>query len=508
MEKGQKTDKIIIKDSSGQGRQTLSPMDFYEREVLRKETKPKTTVRTKKRKKPLKPLQRFWLLLLALLAITAVATAVAVFAGGDGAGVNSEHSGQSIFPSAGDDNTPGIPDGSADADGTGGGSVSAYGPNAYDSADTAVLVSRSGKESTMTFLNLDAGRTYTLFVDGATKFYDKYGTVLSAEQVSNGAVVDITFLKEEKHLTSLQLAASAWSYEEVEKYEIDPEKNQISIGSDEYKLTSETLFFSENNQIELMDLNPADILSFQGIGKQILSVTVEKGHGYLRLKNDENFIGGWIEVGQSMICKITEDMLLAVPEGTFEISVSYRGGGGRKTATIYRDEETTLDVGDLEIPAPKSGQVLFSVSPADAEIYIDGTLIDASAPVNLLYGLHQLIARADGYQSITQYIRVAQPTAGINVTLDLAGSGGETSEASEQETTTDYYKVYIDAPVGAEVYVDGNYIGIAPCSFKKEEGSYVIILRKSGYETKSYTVSIDDSEKDLSYSFADLVENP
>lgn len=32
----------------------------------------------------------------------------------------------------------------------------------------------------------------------------------------------------------------------------------------------------------------------------------------------------------------------------------------------------------------------------------------------------------------------------------------------------------------------------------------MITLRKSGYETRSYTVQVDEEEKDVSYSFVDL----
>ena len=66
------------------------------------------------------------------------------------------------------------------------------------------------------------------------------------------------------------------------------------------------------------------------------------------------------------------------------------------------------------------------------------------------------------------------------------------------------YAVHIDAPENVEVYLDGNYVGISPCSFKKTSGSHVITLRKSGYETRSYTVQVDEEEKDVSYSFVDL----
>ncbi len=279
-----------------------------------------------------------------------------------------------------------------------------------------------------------------------------------------------------------------------------------------YKLTSNTQYVSEGRSIEAMDLNPEDVLEVQGIDKQVLSVRVEKGHGYLRLTNDENFVGGWIEIGKTKIQRITEDMLLLVPEGNYQVSISHRGGGGTKSVAIRRDEETTLDIGDLEIPEPQTGMVVFSLTPPDAELYVDGEKAEASTPVVLEYGLHQIIVRAEGYQSITQYIRVAQESVGINVSLDTVAGAEEqekdqdedSSSSSEADTTTNYYKVYVDAPEGAEVYLDGNYVGISPCSFKKVAGVHVLILRKSGFETKSVTIQLDDSDKDMSYSFADL----
>lgn len=385
------------------------------------------------------------------------------------------------------------------------------GPYSYDSADTAILVDRDEKEGTVSFLNLDLGKQYTLSVDGTTRFYDKYGDSISLSQVQTGDIVDVTFLKSKKHLTTLQLSPSAWSFTNVEKYEFNMVRNEVSIGSEVYKLNSNTQYLSEDRKMDSMDLNPSDVLGFQGIDNQVLTVRVEKGHGYLRLANDENFIGGWIEIGQSQIQKISEDMLVLVPEGSYQVNISNKGGGGTKSVVINRNEETTLDIGDLEIPEPQYGMVLFSVDPSSTEIYIDGSKVDISEPVSLLYGIHQMIARAEGYQSVTQYIRVAQESAGINVVLD-ANAGEEEEEStsaseSSAATATDYYKVYVDAPEGAEVYLDGNYVGISPCSFKKTTGAHVITLRRTGFETRSYTVQIDEEEKDLSYSFADLVSD-
>jgi hypothetical protein len=64
--------------------------------------------------------------------------------------------------------------------------------------------------------------------------------------------------------------------------------------------------------------------------------------------------------------------------------------------------------------------------------------------------------------------------------------------------------VYINAPAGAECYVDGNYTGIVPCSFRRVEGSHVITLSLSGYNTRSYTISVENGTGDMSFSFTDL----
>lgn len=387
------------------------------------------------------------------------------------------------------------------------------GPDSFDSADTPIVVDINQEKGTVTFLNLDIGRRYTLSMDGTTHLYDKYGESISLGQIAKGDIVDVKFLKEQKHLTSMQLSPRSWSYDNVEKYEIDTVRGEVTIGQEVYGLNENVQYLSGGRTIEEMELHPADILTFIGLDKEILCINVEKGHGYLRLTNDENFIGGWIEIGQYLIQQITEDMLLTVPEGSYQVNISHKGSGGVKSVVINRNEETTLDIGDLKVAEPKYGTILFSVTPSEAQIYIDGAQVDAAQPVSLQYGIHQLIARAEGYQSITRYLRVGAESAGIDVVLDP--KDGEEEESTEtvesssgvsgSDALTDYYKVYIDAPEKVEVYLDGSYIGISPCSFRKTAGVHEITLRKNGYETRSYTIRVDEEEKDFSYSFVDLI---
>lgn len=389
-------------------------------------------------------------------------------------------------------------------------------PGVYDSADTAVITSIDTREKTVTLKNMEVHKKYTLTYDGTTCFYDKYGNVLSVTQLRPGEMVDLTFMKLQKRLNTMQRSTSSWVYQNVTGYQFDSLNYQAYINTDVFTYSEETVVISGGEEADLMDINSIDTLTFCGKGSDIYSIIVEKGHGYVRLKNEEYFIGGFIEIGNAVVQKVSENMLLVVPEGEHQVVISNKGTSGTKDILVRRNVETELDVGNLKSSEPRYGTVLFTISPEDALLYIDGERTDYSAPVKLEYGIHQMIVMADKYSTIKQYIKVGQDSAGIEVTMeidpdvsgndpiedtDLTISGNDGS--SVQTSTLSYY-VTVDAPTDVEVYLDGNYIGITPCSFKKQSGTHTITLRKTGYVSKSYTVQIDNEEKNTNYAFLDL----
>ncbi len=382
----------------------------------------------------------------------------------------------------------------------------------YDSADTAVIKQIRKKEKTITFYNLVREKSYTLTFDGTTKLFDKYGSAVSIEQIEEGDIVDITFLKEKKTLASLQKSDDSFVLEEVSNFSINEKTKEITVGGNTYRYPEGLLIFSKGEQVEIMDINAVDSLRIQGIDHTVYSVAIQEGHGYLRLKNDEYFWGGWIEVGQEIIRPIEEDMLLVVPEGKYDVLLSTNGVSATKKVTIKRDKETELDIGDLKKEdLRKFGNLIFAVTPDTASVYVDGELVDISVPVEVEYGIHQVMAKAEEYQTVTQYIKVGQENATIQITMEKdtgeSVSANSTTTGTETEaTSTNGSKITISAPTGAEVYVDGSYIGIAPVSFKKTTGVHVITLRQTGYETKSYTINIQDLTSDENMSFSALVK--
>lgn len=388
----------------------------------------------------------------------------------------------------------------------------------YDSADTAIVVKKDVGENTITLQNLETGKQYTLHFDGATNINDKYGEVMSMAQIEAGDMVDLTFLKSKKKIASIALSNKSWTYTDVSKFELGENAKSLIIVDDRYQMSNDIIIVSDGKLVDVCDLNSRDTLKVIGIDHVIYSIVVEKGHGYLRLKNAEYFIGGWIEVG-SIIVPVTEDMLLIVPEGSYQVLITHSGSGGTKEINIVRNEETELDVGDLKGEEIKEGSVIFTVNPSSATIYIDGDKADISDKIILEYGIHQMIVKAEGYDTITQYVKVGKELASIDIEMEKTANieettvSGNTTDATTTTTsenivspaTSSSYSVYVDSPEGAEVYVDGTYIGIVPINFKKVKGNYVVTLRKTGFQTRSYTVIVDDEEKDISYSFSELL---
>lgn len=389
----------------------------------------------------------------------------------------------------------------------------------YDSEDPeAIVVSFDSEAKEIKFYNRTVDRYYTLSYDGTTKFYDKYMSSIVGEQIMPGDVVEVTFVKSKKLLNSVQKSEAVWT-KDISEYEIDALTGNIHLSDGDYRFKDDVQIFADGKKAEIIDINDVDSLSLQGNNHEIYSIVINSGHGYLRLKGQDYFVGGWLEIGNDIIKSVTDDMLLTVPIGTYDVRLSNGGLEGVRTVTIEKGRETELDISDMYTPEEKLlGDLIFVTSPEDAAVYVDGEEVDKSKPYKVEYGIHQLIVKAEGYDTVTQYVKVGQEHATLEITLEKTKDKSEKKE-EEKETTvspsvttfvtpgvvspdTSDYKVKIESPEGAEVYLDGTCIGNVPAEFPKVPGSHVITLRKEGYETRSYTITLDERLVNETFSFS------
>lgn len=421
----------------------------------------------------------------------------------------------------------------------------------YDSADTAVVLSTDEANKAVTFINMETGKQYTLYYDGTTYVQDKHDGPMTISQIEPGDVVDVTFLKGKKRLASIKLSPEAWVYDDVYNYDLTGANRTASIGTQSYSLPENVVVLSEGRRVDKAEVVSQDVVTISGIAHKIYSVSVDKGHGYLSLKNEQPLLGGWIEVGNSVIRQITEDMLLVVPEGTYQVVLNHNGIGCVKEVTIERDKEVVLDVDDIEIPEDATGKIIFSVTPENATVSVDGKPVDIGKAVELPYGIHRVEASASGYDTLTKHIQVGSEYATISFKLEetrkedrdsVSGNSitrdpwedtytepADVSSVSDNTSVSDNalrsskngtVEVHVkDWTTGAElqgvmvqlevrdsnkkVLSDYPKKRTSPCSFSKSKDghTYQFTLSMDGYETKTFEPDLEEYQKDETLYF-------
>lgn len=401
---------------------------------------------------------------------------------------------------------------------------------------TAVVLAVDEKNFSIRFVSIENGGEYSLSYDGLTEFADSYGEVKVPGQFKAGDAVDLIVSVHSKIIRKMSLKMGTFALENITDYEINVNRGVFTYQGVNYKISEDTLLVSDGERIRYRDIDDGDALTVIGYGHDVYSINRLSGTGYVRITGQESFKGGWIELGD-IITQITDEMILEVPEGSYTMMISYNRFGGSKSVQVSRGKETVVDVSDLKGELLKTGKILFTFEPAQASpaVMIDGNEAEISGAVELEYGVHTMDIQAVGYRSVHRVISVGEPMAYINITLEAASVSENTSKVTKKSEKVDADKLpqsfksstkkdeqtenmdeetkkvsssptlYIDGPSGAEVYFDGFYKGVAPCSFDKVSGTHVITLKEDGYRTKHYTLTLS-ADGDETYSFADLIK--
>ena len=371
----------------------------------------------------------------------------------------------------------------------------------YTSVASVIIKSVDEENQMINMYFIDRNESRDLSYNGATIVQDKYGSSMTMGQLNPGDIADITYNSELERAGSITLSSDSWSYEGVVKYNLNEGNGNATIGDETFSIGNNVLVFSDDKLIEATQVVHQDVLTVRGKGHTIMSITVEKGHGYLNLENDEAVLGGWIEVGQTIISQIAPDMLITVPEGSYTIRITGTGIEESREVVIDRNKETVLDLGDIKVPEPENGLVVFDITPDTATVYVDEAKVDTTYSVKVPLGLHLVTVTAYGYESLSQYFQIEAGTNTIRMELEeeASVSGNSVTTANKEDS-----KITIQTPEGVEVYQDNLYMGIAPVTYVKTPGEHTITLRKTGYITRSHTIIVADDDNDVTYSFPDL----
>lgn len=278
----------------------------------------------------------------------------------------------------------------------------------------------------------DSPRTIQYGYTQATQILDEHGQFMSVARLTPGRVVTIGEMDDQAKLTTIQLAEAAWYQENITRFSVDRSIGMFTIGDTKYRYDEHLRVFSGDQEISLDQVGENDVISVQGKDKQILSVQVTTGHGTIALTNTELFEGGWISLGTKIYARITPDMTLEVPEGSYELSVANDGYGDSKTVEVERAQVTTVDLNEYKGEGPKTCLVTFEIYVQDALLYIDGEPVEYEEPVELRYGVYRLTVIADGFETWERQLVIHSEEATIQIGEPELAEGDDTSGDDDQ----------------------------------------------------------------------------
>lgn len=411
---------------------------------------------------------------------------------------------------------------------------------------TAVITKMDMENNLMDFVSCGGGGEYQLIYHGGVSVMNAHDQDIGIKGVAPGTVVDVTYYADTNKLVSMKLSTRVTVLTGVKKFAVNLEKNTATYGAASCELDSNLVAFDGDTAIQPVDVSTEDEVTISLMGDKLVSVVITKGHGYVRLLNQGTYIGGFVEIGKDVIVPVTEDMLVAVGEGSYTLRLMKNGYSGEKPVTVSRGREVNVDVSDLAIP---SGTVAFDISPEEVSptITIDGQDIQGTVFTGL-YGEHSLKITAEGYAPFRGSFKITEASKSLKVTMASLGDEEDTTEETTEDTTSGTAStdaigsttqtgntenttsatatqtgntenttsatttqeetkntITIQEPAGVGVYLDGDYVGIAPVTLQKTVGSHTVTLYKAGFLIKSYTIQLEDNGQDDTFRYPELV---
>lgn len=307
-----------------------------------------------------------------------------------------------------------------------------------DISDLFIVEELNLNEENIIVKSMSTGSLFRYPYALATKFLDKYGNYTSTTAFRSGEVVTLGKTMNDGALLSITLSDKVERLTDVKNFSIDKDRNLFSYNGDNYILSDDTEIFSENLPYDITAISDNDVLDIIYLNKDLVSINISTGHGYIALTNTSTFDNTLIEIGEKIRELINGDMTIEVPEGNYDVTVAANGYGGTTNVTVSRGETVYLDLDTLKGEGPKSSTIVFRnpSSVENAHIYLDNQEIAFDTENIVTYGKHSLKITADGYEDWNKTLFVNSPSADISLDLSTDSDSDTGSDSTSNDATT------------------------------------------------------------------------
>lgn len=263
---------------------------------------------------------------------------------------------------------------------------------------------------------------------------NEYGKSVDYTKLIIGDVVEIGYDEEYEALKYIYLKKDVVRYKELENFILGENNKYLKVDDTKYRLSEDTYIYNNGERITVYDLNEKDIINVNIIDKEVISVNILRGHGFINLTNFNNYIGNTLIINDEDACDIEEEMKVVVIEGDNTITIKTDKLKGSKVISVKRGQTVNVDVSKMRFEKKKEGKVTFEIEPKNARLYINGKSYYSRDNLVLDYGSYNYNVELAGYDSIVGKVIVDEATKIIKLQLQEKATATPSPSPSPKAT--------------------------------------------------------------------------
>lgn len=360
------------------------------------------------------------------------------------------------------------------------------------------IVLNADYNRTVRFYSINDKKHLSLTVDSETILTGANGGSMDYSELKIGDVVVVSQRNNTENAAKILVPEDVWRKENITEVKVDTTANTLEYNGTIYNYGDDTFFVENGNSVYPGDISQTDIVTIIGKNNMLFSARIEKTHGHLVFKNLDKVENPVISLDGETLVLDQESGMAEVAEGSHQIVVTGTNIKEYKIdLIILPNDRKVIDLNENDITQKAdTGVIKLNVSPNGYTVLLDGMpYIQSSSEILAEMGTHKIEIVKPGYEKAVVEVELSEPTVVVSVNLQKLKKTEGKSEKAEGDVS-----VYSD-PGWAKVYIDGEYIGVAPVMVKLSYGEHYIEAELDGYDKFKTHVTVDSPDRAVTAKF-------
>ncbi len=371
-----------------------------------------------------------------------------------------------------------------------------------NSSSVYAVVKEVGKDRTLSLYNLNDKDNMNVIVDGSTDLKDENNVKISYFDLNQGDVVVVTENGDTGIASSVKIPSDVWSKDSVTGAVVDITKNKIIYNNEEYLYGGDTFFSYDGKEIFPGDIAETDTVTIKGMGEMVFSAVVESGHGYVVIENGEKVENLKIDIDGSETIQDEKTGLIEVSSGQHIVTLTGDNIDDYiVNINVTEKERINIDLSEVKEKEDEKGIIDLNVNVKGYTVLVNGEKYDGNGAIlQVPYGEVKIEVSKAGYEKWTADATVSEEPVSFDVELKEIEEQKPVQQPAEEKKNEGSITIYSE-PGWADIYIDGEYIGVSPVMVKLPYGKYKIKGELEGYDDVKMDITLDGPEKTATINF-------